>query len=207
MIYPTIAKIDQATVLANGFTVSFWAKLPSSQTNFTSLFSINGAIGDIFSLVDIAYRKNGDVFDFDGSLTNVDGGGTHSTGFASNVQGPTNSGFSFTGTEWALITMTYDDATRKISYYGNGVKVPGDYTVPTSVIAASPSQFELITGAVQQVSFGTLSLNPPFTSGPAIDASYQGAGLIGSLDDVRLFDRALSATDIADLYTLGTQHR
>ncbi|UEG49079.1 IPT/TIG domain-containing protein [Ferruginibacter lapsinanis] len=204
LIYPTIAKINNATALQNGFTLSMWVQLPSNTTNYSPLWQVNGNIGDIFGLVGLAFRKNGDVFDFDGALTHVNGTGTHSTGFGAHLEG---SSFSFASATWAFITMTYDDATRKISYYGNGTKI-GEKAVDVSVIPAL-EKFELVTTAsnpgvsISQVSFGALNTNPPFTTGPA-PASWQNSNLTGVVDDVRLFNKALSGTEISDLYTRGS---
>ncbi|UEG49085.1 hypothetical protein LK994_10630 [Ferruginibacter lapsinanis] len=205
MIYPTIDTLNKQTTLANGFTLSMWVQLPSNTTNYTPLWQLNGNIGDIFGLVGLAFRKNADVFDFDGALTHVNGTGTHSTGFGAHLEGGS---FSFASATWALITMTYDDATRKITYYGNGAKI-GEKAVDVSVIPTA-EKFELVTTAsnpgvsISQVSFGALNTNPPFSVGSA-PASWQNSSLpTGSVvDDVRLFNKALSLSEIGDLYTRG----
>lgn len=209
MIYPVMPKLNNATALANGFTLSFWAQLPAT-SSFTSIFQLNGNIGDIFGLVQFAHRKNPDPavpgssgLDFDGALTHVNGTGTHSTGFDAMLEG---SGFLSTPTEWIFVTMTYNDATRKITYYGNGTKL-GDKAVATTVIPAA-EKFELVTTnsnpgvSTSKVSFGALNTNPPFAVGPA-PASWQGTSLTGTLDDVRLYDKALSDVEIQTLYTRG----
>lgn len=206
LIYPTMTNINNATALQNGFTLSMWVQLPSNTTNYSPLWQINGNIGDIFGLVGLAFRKNGDVFDFDGCLTHVNGTGTHSTAFDANLQGAAST-FSFASNTWAYITMTYDDATRKIAYYGNGTKI-GELAVAATVIPAT-EKFELVTTSsnpgvsISKVSFGALNTNPPFAAGPA-PASWQNASLTGVVDDVRLFNKALSTSEISDLFTRGS---
>ncbi|HMO63450.1 MAG TPA: hypothetical protein PKC39_15640 [Ferruginibacter sp.] len=209
LLYPVIPKLNNPTVFANGFTLSFWAQLPNN-TQYTSIFQINGNIGDIFGLVGLAHRKNPDLqnpaignFDFNGVLTHVNGSGTHSSGFSAHLEG---TAFAFTSTEWVFITMVYNDATRTISYYGNGVKY-GERNISTTVIPVT-EKLEMVTTAsnpgtsTNRVSFGALNTNPPFPVGPA-PAGWQGSNITGVLDDVRLYNIALTDYEIQTLYNRG----
>jgi hypothetical protein len=209
LVYPVISKLNNPTVFADGFTVSFWAQLANT-TQYTSIVQINGNIGDIFGLVGLAHRKNPDLvnpaigsFDFNGVLTHVNGSGTHSSAFSAHLEG---AGFTFTNTEWVFITMVYSDATRTLSYYGNGVKY-GERNIAASVIPAA-EKLEMVTTnsnpgiSTNRVSFGALNTNPPFAVGP-VPASWQGTGLTGVLDDVRIYNKALSNYEIQSLYTRG----
>lgn len=203
LIYPAMPKLNNATALADGYTVSMWVKIPNDVTNFTPLWQINGNIGDIFGLVGLAFRKNGEGFDYDGCMTHVNGTGTHSTAFDAMLEGGL---FTFGTSDWAFITMTYDDATRKISYYGNG-ELKGQKDVAASVIPAT-EKFELLTTesvpgtTINKVSFGSLNTNPPFAVGPA-PAGWQNTSFTGSYDDVRLFNKALTQAEITSLYNYG----
>ncbi len=214
LIYPIFDKFNNdPTLLADGFTISFWGKIPVN-TKYTSIVQLNGNIGDIFGLIGLAHRKNPDaanpgngIFDFDGTLTHVNGDGTHSLAFAGALEGTSVEGFgSFADTAWTFITMTYSDATRKITYYGNGIKV-GEKEVPTSVIPAD-QKLELVTTAssatsTSKFSFGSLNTNPPFAVGNPV-ADWQGANFTGALDDVRIFKKALSQAEVTDLYSRGS---
>jgi len=204
-IYPSISSINTPAALKNGFTLSMWIQIPDSVTLFSPLWQINGNIGDIFGLVGLAYRKRVSSLDFDGCLTHVNATGTHTTSLNAILEGGT---FTFAKTDWAFITMTYNDTTRNISYYGNAA-LKGQKPVAATVIPAN-EKFELVTTnsnpgvSISQVSFGSLNTNPPFAVGHAL-AAWQGGNFTGSYDDVRLFNRALSDAEILALYNFGLQ--
>ena len=205
LIYPAIKNINTAAALKNGFTLSMWVQIPDNVTLFSPLWQINGNIGDIFGLVGLAYRKRGSAFDFDGCLTHVNATGTHTTSLNDILEGGT---FTFAQTEWAFITMTYNDTTRNISYYGNAT-MKGQKPVAATVIPAN-EKFELVTTnsnpgvSISKVSFGSLNTKPPFAVGPAL-AGWQGGNFTGIYDDVRLFNKALSDAEILALYNFGLQ--
>ena len=206
LVYPTIPAINSATALQAGFTLTMWVKLPV-QPLYSSIFQINGNIGDIFGLVGLAHRKGADgTLDFDGTLTHVNGTGTHSAGFSTALEGPA-SGFIFVDTAWAFLAMTYDSTARTISYYGNGA-LKGSKSVAS--VIPSGQLFELVTTAsnppfsISQVSFGSLDVTPTFPGGAA-PASWQSPNLIAgtTIDDTRLFNKTLSQVEITNLYNYG----
>ncbi len=214
LVYPSIAKINKDTVLANGFTLTMWAKIPT-QTTLTSLWQINGNIGDIWATAGLAFRHQpNDTLDFDGMMTHVNGTGTHSTGATAFLEGA-NTSFKFAPTAWAFISMVYDSTqvpagsgNRSIKYYGNGA------LIGTSTITIIPTaeQFELISSASfggtgrNNVTFGAFNWSPtPFAAGGGGAAGWQAANLITGteIDDTRLFRRPLTLTELGQLYTRG----
>lgn len=215
LLYPTINNLNKDTALAAGFTFSSWVKFAqtTAPTNLlTSLWQINGNIGDIWGTAAFTYRHGPDsTLDFDGTMTHVNGTGTHPTYADAFLEGAA-SGFKAPHTDWVLVTMVYDTTggSKKIKYYGNGV-LRGTKTIATTVIPAT-EQFELITTASfggtgrSNVTFGSFNYSPtPFATGGGTSASWQNTSLPNgtAIDDTRIFNKALSQSEITDLYTRG----
>jgi hypothetical protein len=96
----------------------------------------------------------------------------------------------FFGT-WTHHVVTYDGAARQFKYYINGVlklTKPAGWTDPLTFKNAG----QLVFGTVQ------FQTNPSLTSNTGAQdwASY----LTGELDEVRLFNRALSADEVQQIY-------
>lgn len=215
LLYPTINNLNKDTALAGGFTFSTWAKFAqtTAPTNLlTSLWQINGNIGDIWGTAAFTYRHAPDsTLDFDGTITHVNGTGTHPTYADAFLEGAA-SGFKAPHTDWVFVTMVYDTTggSNKIKYYGNGV-LKGTKTIATTVIPTT-EQFELIattsfggTGR-NNVTFGSFNYSPtPFAAGGGASASWQNTSLPNgtAIDDTRIFNKALSQAEITDLYTRG----
>ncbi|MGG9972210.1 hypothetical protein ACQ33O_10485 [Ferruginibacter sp. SUN002] len=214
LVYPTITNINKPDALAAGFTFTTWAKVPTA-TNLTSLWQINGNINDIWGLVAYTFRHfANDSLDLDGTISHVNGSGVHST-YGDAFREGTAADFKTAPTAWAFLAMVYDTTggTKQIKYYCNGV-YKGAKTISTAVIPAN-EQFELIatssfggTGR-QQVTFGTFNYSGSpavFPSGGTSSSAWQNTSLPSgaAIDDTRLFNKALSQTEISDLWTRGS---
>ncbi len=214
LLYPTIPNTNIPEALAGGFTFSVWAKFPTTTdaTNLlTSLWQINGNIGDIFGTAAFAYRHSpGNTLDFDGTLTHVNGSGTHSTAFSAFLEG---NGFIADPFNWTLVTMVYDTVGgHTLKYYADG-QLQGTKTLS---IVPPGEQFELIcttsfggTGR-NNVTFGSFNYSPvPFAAGGGAAASWQNASLPSgtAVDDARLFNKPLSQAEITQLYNRGLAGR
>ncbi|MES2431426.1 MAG: IPT/TIG domain-containing protein [Bacteroidota bacterium] len=228
LVYPTITNINKADALAAGFTFTSWAKFPTTD-NLTSLWQINAGTQDIWGLAGFNFRHGAsDSLDLDGTITHVNGSGPHPAYgdlFAQGAEG----NFKTAPTAWAFIAMVYDTTggTKKIKYYANGV-LKATKNIATGVIPAV-DQFELMTTASavgagitqrQSVTFGTFNYTTPatpivgapitpgvFANGGTAAQAWQVPTYTGSIDDTRLFDRALTATEIANLYAYGLAGR
>lgn len=209
MIYPTIANLNSADALPN-FTVSMWTKVPDNTANLTSLFQINGVdFQDIWGLVGLMTRTNGNVYSLGATTTHVNGTGTHPA-YADFFLDPSKTpseGFTAGTDGWAFLTITYDGPTNLLTYYGNGVKL-GTRTL-TNVTA--PETLALLTP--NKVSFGTFEFKDDFNTGAygnpplAADRPWASHGITASLDDVRVFNKALSSTEVLALLHLGQAGR
>lgn len=209
MIYPTIANLNSADALPN-FTVSMWAKVPDNTSQLASLFQINGVdFQDIWGLVGLMTRTNGNVYSLGATTTHVNGTGTHPAyaDFFLNPGNTPSEGFTAGTDGWAFITITYDGPTRLLTYYGNGVKL-GTRTL-TNVTA--PETLALLVP--NKVSFGTFEFKDDFNTGAygnpplAADRPWASHGITASIDDVRVFNKALSAADVLALLHLGQAGR
>jgi hypothetical protein len=83
-----------------------------------------------------------------------------------------------TQNKWTHFVAVVDKSAQKIKFYVNGVKQTNEYDIST------------VTGSVNN------------SSGVLI-GSLHGWQTDGKLDDVRAYNRALSATDVSNLYTSG----
>lgn len=209
MIYPAIANLNNADALPS-FTVSMWTKVPDNTNTLASLFQINGVdFQDIWGLVGLMTRTNGNVYSLGATTTHVNGTGTHPAYDAAFLDPGKTPAEGFTaGTDgWAFITITYDGPTNLLTYYGNGVKL-GSRTM-TNVTA--PETLALLKP--NKVSFGTFEFKDDFNTGAygnpplAADRPWASHGITASLDDVRIFNKALTQTDVLALLHLGQAGR
>lgn len=107
--------------------------------------------------------------------------GTPKIRFFRDRQGDVTQGVSYDialGTEWHFVVMTYD--TSDIRGYVDGVLVAG----PTAATGVG------LAGAIDNFTIGAQRNATNFTS--------------GIIDDVAVFNRALTATEIANLYRGGS---
>jgi hypothetical protein len=209
MIYPTITNLNNADALPS-FTVSMWTKVPDNTSTLSSLFQINGVdFQDIWGLVGLMTRTNGNVYSLGATTTHVNGTGTHPA-YADYFLDPgktASEGFTAGTDGWAFITITYDGPTNLLTYYGNGVKL-GTRTL-TNVKA--PETLALLTP--NKVSFGTFEFKDDFNTGAygnpplAADRPWASHGITATLDDVRVYNKALSQTEISALLHLGQAGR
>lgn len=209
MIYPTIANLNNADALPS-FTVSMWTKVPDNTSQLASLFQINGVdFQDIWGLVGLMTRTNGNVYSLGATTTHVNGTGTHPAyaDFFLNPGTTPSEGFTAAADGWAFITITYDGPTRLLTYYGNGVAL-GTRTL-TNV--TPPETLALLTP--NKVSFGTFEFKDDFNYGAygnpplAADRPWASHGITASLDDVRVFNKALTSTEVLALLHLGQAGR
>ncbi|HTC01536.1 MAG TPA: IPT/TIG domain-containing protein [Ferruginibacter sp.] len=210
--------------LQHGFTVSLWAQLPV-QTKYTSLFQLSGVSNcNTWPLAGFGFHKNTSgsttKIDIDGGATNVDGVApyVHSTNGNAFSNSATNGvGVVTDSLSWVFLSMTYDTTGGgKLVYYGNGaflgsvaigVGAPATGAGPVSIF---PQVESLLQQTPNYATIGALTSLYPFPNvgtgignGP-ITGGWGSIGLTGTIDDVRLFNKTLSATDISDLFLLGS---
>ena len=111
-----------------------------------------------------------------------------------------NGGSFFKGAgKWSLITVRFTAATHKIKIFANGVNV-GGYSdrgeTTTAMVMRTPCQAML-------GSFATTGVG--FTAAPAAPDWSKMA--TAQMDDIRVFNKSLSDTEIKALYNVGIAGR
>ena len=96
---------------------------------------------------------------------------------------PSDTDYGFSFTDWYHLCVTYNDADDKLIYYING-----------SQYNSVPVQFEILNTDIDHL-IGSHFIN----STPELNYSYHG-----KLDDIGIWNRDLSAGEIADLFFSGT---
>lgn len=193
-------------VLKNGFTLSMWTQLPDTSL-LTNLFQLSVAAIPNFPVLGLGYKKNFANHNFDmlGGIGNIIGTDTiltRQTAFKIAI-------FSDT-LPWAFLTMVYNPLDRTLNYYANG-------DVKASVILASlgaNNPFKtgtepLLMATPNYATIGTFesaATTPNDMSLTTIPAT-MSSSLTGIIDDIRLFNKPLSAKKINDLYLLGNLGR
>lgn len=139
------------------------------------------------------FWSNLDMF-FDGQTTATSVFKIHAFGNSGNSEAwLTNWSLASPWDTWIHIALTYDMATSTFVFYANG----------TLIGSSVQSGFGAPNFAnVPSIVFGTIQFqtNPSLTSGATSQswASY----LLGELDEVRIYDKALDASDVKALYQL-----
>jgi hypothetical protein len=183
-----VTNVPAAVQAVHSFTVTTWVNMPEN---------VNGAVG----ILDIANTQN-----FWGNLDIFfDNGATATTGVLKvhvwNKSGSSTGSDAWEGgytvtnpwSNWIHIAVTYNDETSTVTVYYNGA-VAGTNTA-TGFAPLDWSQ-------AKQMVFGTLQFqtNPSLTSntGSQSWASF----MTGVMDQVRIYNTALSTNDIGAIYGL-----
>jgi len=185
----------------HSFTVSLWVNTGQNTT---------GALG----LLDIAHSQN-----FWGNLDIFfDNGGTSSTGVLkvhlfNNAASATGvdaweGGYTVTNpwNGWTNITVTYNDETSTVIVYYKGSQIGTN-----TVAGFAPLNWT----AAKQMVFGTLQFetDPSLTSSVNNDPSspiyYGGWGqnLSGAMEEVRVYNRVLTSTEVSSLAALQLREK
>jgi hypothetical protein len=183
-----VSAVPAAVQSLHSFTISTWVNMPQNTT---------GAIGILGIANSQNFWGNFDIF--------FDNGGTATTGVLKvHVW---NNGTSTAGSDaweggytvakpwgtWIQILVTYDDTKSTVTVYYNGA-VAGTNTAA----GFAPLNW----AGVQKMVFGTLQFQttPSLTSG---STSQTWAGfLTGQMDQVRVYNKVLSASEASALYNL-----
>lgn len=211
--YPQIAALTQTV---NAFTISAWVNVKNNQTavpgsgSVSTFFAMNSNNADWQGNM-MLYAETGQLRPVDDagvvndSIKVKAGWNTMANGsqiyenwlhlepwmVADNLITPGKhvAGPNVIGGTWAQLVFTWDGATNKFIIYSNGTKISnpafevrGDNTTLTMDAASTP-----IIGAFGNVATTTDSWNKPLT---------------GKVDEIRIWKKALSASDINSLYQL-----
>jgi hypothetical protein len=229
LVYPSMKQF--ADTALESYTVSMWTKLSTADhAHWKSLWQLSSnAYTGLFGIIGIQdlNQSGGDTLALQILNTQVAGAGPQLGGFGCGGCFPgltTPIDYASDTTSWTLLTTTYNGngTNEELTVYANGVVL--DSVALTNV--TKPETFRILpTGGpgtpvpsawANYVTIGTFNYSdfPVFsltdgygnTSSTAASVSgYMANGITGSLDDIRVFNTALTKAQIVQLYTLGTQ--
>jgi len=186
-----VSAVPTAIQNLHSFTISVWMNMPENTNGAVGLLSIANAQN---------FWSNFEIF-FDNGATPTTGvlkvhtfnNGTSSTGEDAWMGGYTVNN-PWNG--WVNICVTYNDTNSSFVVYYNGS------SVGTSTVAGFAP---LNWSGVQQMVFGTLQ----FQTTPSLTSATTSQGwasyVTGKLDEVRVYNRVLTSTEVSSLVAL--QHR
>ncbi len=200
---PNIACCDPITL--HSFSLIFWIKASSSPNSVGSLIQVVGdKTSKIWGPVQLgtAMGYNGDTLSLETRLTGATSDGTIVEDY--NNPDPRNkSSVYFPGSgSWNHIVYTYNDTTRAVSLFSNGVLISGrilqNFEKPFNF---SNENIYLLLGspAFKETGFAH--------SDSAINHPLNAMGITASIDELALLFDALPAKDILTLYHLGKAGR
>jgi len=225
LLFNPIGQINNDTTLES-YTISLWANMPTSVGTepLRPLFQMTGnRYSDIWGQVDLELTNSGVAGD---SLTvgarqhQQDGHAPYDhTGFTALNAG-LNSGIC---NNWVLLTETYNGNgnNQTMQIYINGNRVDSaeftDVTKPetfnlvpqggTPTVAPLPAT-KVYIGSMAFFDQGNTAGDGYSNYAPtwsSANYSWAGEAITGKLDDIRVYNRALTASEVASLYTYGSQ--
>ncbi len=207
LVYPPIDKINTANAL-NNFTVSLWVNVKGNKKaaneGFTAFFGlipsgVTDIWGDVMALAETArHLPTSDTLELKNILNTHPAGGGNSLQDNVATKNGDQGSFFMGANKWSHYVLRWDGTTNKFYIFGNAKDV-GGYTqrgatgpeimaVPVKAVFGSLASKEIgFTGAPNQQSW-----NPWATA---------------SIDDVRVYNTALSDAEITALFNLGTAGR
>ena len=200
LAYDAISALN--TNLQTGFTVSCWVKVANNGSNPSVFFSLsrpNEWAGNINFMAETGWMKStSDSITVKGLLVSQGDLGwqdTRNTVKASAAD-LANGHVAYPnkiGGKWAQIVYTWDNATKLAKIYVNGVKVSNP--VWENRDATGTKNFQITTPTRPII--GALET---YVTGTTTDT--WNTGLIGQIDEMRIWKKALSTNEIGPLYDL-----
>ncbi|RRA99040.1 LamG domain-containing protein [Larkinella rosea] len=194
LVYPTIAAIGSANSLSS-FTVSAWVNVKnrkgsagSPATAFFSLSRPKEWAGSINLMAETGqYTAERDTLKVKGLLVQ------NGSQFEDSLNDPTkggDQGFKGAGA-WSHVAITYDGATSTFQVYANGKKISN----PEWEKRGTTGNLNISTPA--KAIIGAWATNLPGGTAEAWQVP-----MTGQIDEVRVYNKALSVGDIGSLYQL-----
>lgn len=205
IVYPSIANIGSANSLPD-FTISAWVKISNNGNSFTSLFGIiptanTDMWGNLGLNFETGWRPatNDTIIPKANYLSKNADGSMNGQDNRPDPYGNPAVGIFKQGGKWCLVTIRFSSTTHKLMVFGNGVSI-GAYDFRGDNTGALNMRVPC------QAVIGSLA---------ASDIGFTGAGARGdwmkmataAVDDIRVFNTAVSDADITALYNLGLAGR
>jgi len=216
LTYPSIASINTADALAN-FTVSMWIKLDNNQgeanEGYTMLFGLfpegqtAGTVGDfMWGNLDMSaetswFKKSAsaDTLVLKGRFISKNADGSiNGQDNRPDPRGNPPIGVLKQSGQWVHFVSSWNATTHQFQLYGNGVSIGAynDRGTTGALRMNVPNRAVFGNGATKEVGFPN---NP--------DQQSWSPMATASIDDVRVFNTAISQAEITALYNLGKAGR
>jgi len=211
-VFPTIAALSSSNALfANGFTVSAWVKVANNGTSVYNLFALTSPLdsqtdwnnGAIEMYVEAnAHAAGSDTIQLHTAFASYSGGtflhNDNVNGFGTVA---TDSTFQFvfaSDSTWIHYLAEYNASTSYIQIYADGILVSNKQYQYRANGSAGLGALNILTPT--QVVLGSFANN---TVGFTADAAQSWQALFtGTMDDLRVYNTPLAASDISALYQL-----
>ena len=209
LVYPSIDKINGANAL-NSYSVSLWVnvtgkkKVAGAGNGFTAFFAlIPTAAADIWGDINMGaeagwHLPSSDTLVLKPLLNTHPAGGGNSLQDNISVKNG-DKGADFMGAKkWTHFVATWNATTHQFQIYGDGVAVGAydDRGTTAALIMAVP--VKAVFGSLAAADIG-------FASAPARSGDFPMATAM--VDEVRVYNTVLSATEITALFNFGTAGR
>ncbi|WP_460962597.1 LamG-like jellyroll fold domain-containing protein [Spirosoma litoris] len=215
LVYPTINALSSANAISS-VTVSAWINVANNGKTGSSVFALTQAQatqadwnqGPINMYVETgAPLTKSDTLALHAAFHTYSGGNYSLGGDNINDYGVRGTDFQTVkgGGKWIHYVMVYDGSGSNIDIYANGQLV-------------SNKNFRNRTTGTPPVGIGPITLATPtqvlIGGWPNVDTGYPKSAnqafqglFVGSIDEIRVYNKALSGTDIGSLYQLESAGR
>ncbi|GAB4014783.1 LamG-like jellyroll fold domain-containing protein [Spirosoma koreense] len=215
LVYPIIAKLNTANAIPS-VSVSAWINTANNGKTASSVFALTRALseqtdwnrGPINMYVDAnAHPASSDTLQLHAAFHsyqngNFDVGGDNVTGFGLADAGKTYQVVKGTN-KWVHFIMVYDGANSTIDLYANNVLVSNS-TYRKRDFNGTPTGNIVLPTPTQVLIGGWPSVSTGYTNSP--NQTWQGL-YTGSIDEIRVYNKALSTAEIGALYQLESAGR
>ncbi|MCU0383840.1 MAG: LamG domain-containing protein [Cyclobacteriaceae bacterium] len=206
--FPSIAAIGGANSLPN-YTISLWLEAKNTGNSFSTYFGIFPTGNtDFWGNMSVSaetgwFPANGPVGDTlvlkTNYLSNLAGGGTNGQDNRPDPRGNPPVGVFKSAGVWCHVVARWNASTHKLELFGNGKSIGAYNDRGTNTV-------EMIMRTPCVPMFGSLATTTTgFTNAPTMP-DWQVLAT-AKIDDVRVFNAALSQAEITALYNLGVAKR
>ncbi|PWU01310.1 MAG: hypothetical protein C5B52_07535 [Bacteroidetes bacterium] len=168
----------------NSFTITYWVNSPVNEDGIVGLVNLSNT-NNFWGNIDMFF-ENGSTADaakFRGHITNGSG----------PEHWIVKDGLPAIFNNWVALAISYDDASHTFKFYVNGSPITNDVDAGFGSLSFANSG-PLVFGTVQ------FQTTPSLTS--ATDSQPWASFLVGTLDEVRIYNKALSDNEVNSLVKL-----
>jgi hypothetical protein len=206
LLYPTIAKLSSANAVAS-FSVSLWMNVANNGSTFSELFTLardTSVENDWLNILNVGVETGHNASDVNIDLHTWIG--TYPTGSRNggdNINDYGNVGVDYQtvagANKWIHYVARYDASSEDIDLYANNIRVSNNNFRNRSGLGpiVSPVPTQVVIG-----SFANAAAH--FSHSPVL--GFHGL-LNGSIDELRVYNKALSDVEISALFKLESQGR